>query len=78
MFHTHTHTNITWDCDTTRYDFFLFEVMEWLYHMQTLSADSPLYAAAFRRALMALRHDTYFKTLSVWMRFISCSPIKFQ
>ncbi|KAJ4448220.1 hypothetical protein ANN_10234, partial [Periplaneta americana] len=48
------------------------QVMEWLYHMQSLPAVSPLYADAFRRSLMALRHDKYFKILSVWMRFISC------
>jgi hypothetical protein len=55
---------------------FLFEVMEWLYHMQNLGAVSPLYADAFRRGLMALRHDRYLKTLSVWMRFISCKQMK--
>lgn len=54
------------------------KVMEWLYHMQNLSAVSPLYADTFHQGLMALRHDRYFKTLSVWMRFISCKPVKLQ
>lgn len=44
--------------------------MEWLYHVQYLGVVSPLYADAFRCGLMALRHDRYFKTLSVWMQFI--------
>jgi len=79
--HTYTkpHTITSWDCyDITFHICFMLKVMEWLYHVQNLSAVSPLYADAFRRGLMALRHDRYFKTLSVWMRFISCKPVKLQ
>ncbi|XP_063226098.1 focadhesin isoform X2 [Bacillus rossius redtenbacheri] len=46
------------------------QVIEWLHQMQTSDTVPSQYAAAFRKAIITLRHNKYFKKSSVWMRVI--------